>query len=68
MQLFLLRKKCSTYLCTLQVSRYELLIENFMDPAHVTYAHYGLFQIITIKASGMDFFRQYEFVISMINN
>lgn len=27
------------------IFRYEVLIENLMDPAHVPYAHYGIMKI-----------------------
>lgn len=32
------------------MSRYEVLIENLMDPAHVPYAHYGILNTPTPKS------------------
>jgi phenylpropionate dioxygenase-like ring-hydroxylating dioxygenase large terminal subunit len=34
--------------------RYEVLIENLMDPAHTTYAHYGIMN--TVKPKGMHIY------------
>jgi phenylpropionate dioxygenase-like ring-hydroxylating dioxygenase large terminal subunit len=34
--------------------RYEVLIENLMDPAHVPYAHYGVMDIV--QPRGMNIY------------